>query len=58
MSARDITQPTISQYINQLKIDKQKLVTFLNRMGYPSSSSDTFTKLCDKLQEIPSPNQE
>lgn len=51
-----IPQPTISEYIEQLKKDKQKLVNFLNRMGYPSSSNDTFTTMCDKLQLIPTPS--
>lgn len=52
----DIVQPTVSEYIEQLKKDKQKLVNFLNRMGYPSSSNDTFTTMCDKLQFIPTPS--
>lgn len=56
MAEREIPQPTISEYIEQLKKDKHKLVTYLNRIGYPSSDTQTFTYLCDKLQDIPTPS--
>ena len=56
MALRDITQPTITEYLDQLDTDKHKLVTFLNNAGLPSSDNQTFTYLIPKLDFIPTGN--
>lgn len=44
--------PTIEQQINQLKIDKQNLVSELNNMGVEASNNETFTSLTPKVGKI------
>lgn len=56
MAFRNITQPTITEYLDQLDSDKHKLVTFLNNRGFPSSDNQTFTILIPKLDFLPSGN--
>ncbi len=43
---------TTQDYINQLKIDKQNLVTMLNNMGVEASENETFTALTPKVGKI------
>lgn len=44
--------PTTQDYINQLKIDKQNLVSMLNGMGVEASNNETFTSLTPKVGKI------
>ena len=43
---------TTQEYINQLKIDKQNLVSKLNEMGVEANNSETFTSLVPKISTI------
>lgn len=43
---------TTQDYINQLKIDKQNLVSMLNNMGVEATNSETFTSLTPKVGKI------
>lgn len=43
---------TTQDYINQLKIDKQNLVSMLNGMGVEASNNETFTSLTPKVGKI------
>lgn len=43
---------TTQDYINQLKIDKQNLVSMLNNMGVEANNSETFTSLTPKVGKI------
>ena len=43
---------TTQQYIDQLKIDKQNLVSMLNNMGVEASNNETFTSLTPKIGTI------
>lgn len=43
---------TTQDYINQLKIDKQNLVSMLNNMGVEASNDETFTSLTPKVGKI------
>lgn len=43
---------TTQDYINQLKIDKQNLVSMLNTMGVEASNTETFTALTPKVGKI------
>jgi N-acetylneuraminic acid mutarotase len=43
---------TTQDYINQLKIDKQNLVSMLNNMGVEASGNETFTSLTPKVGKI------
>lgn len=43
---------TTQDYINQLKVDKQNLVTMLNNMGVEATDNETFTSLTPKVGKI------
>lgn len=43
---------TTQDYINQLKKDKQNLVTMLNNMGVEATDNETFTSLTPKVGKI------
>ena len=43
---------TTQDYINQLKIDKENLVSMLNNMGVEASNNETFTSLTPKVGKI------
>lgn len=43
---------TTQDYIDQLKIDKQNLVSILNNMGVEANNSETFTSLTPKVGKI------
>lgn len=43
---------TTQDYINQLKIDKQNLVSMLNNMGVEANENETFTALAPKVGKI------
>lgn len=43
---------TTQEYIDQLKIDKQNLVSMLNNMGVEASNNETFTSLTPKVGKI------
>lgn len=43
---------TTQEYINQLKIDKQNLVSMLNNMGVEATNNETFTSLTPKVGKI------
>ena len=43
---------TTQDYINQLKVDKQNLVSMLNNMGVEATESETFTSLTPKVGKI------
>lgn len=43
---------TTQDYINQLKIDKQNLVSMLNDMGVEADNNETFTSLTPKVGKI------
>lgn len=43
---------TTQDYINQLKIDKQNLVSMLNNMGVEANNTETFTSLTPKVGKI------
>ena len=43
---------TTQDYINQLKIDKQNLVSMLNGMGVEANDNETFTSLTPKVGKI------
>lgn len=43
---------TTQDYIDQLKIDKQNLVSMLNNMGVEATDSETFTALAPKVGKI------
>ena len=43
---------TTQDYINQLKIDKQNLVSMLNTMGVEANNNETFTALTPKVGKI------
>lgn len=43
---------TTQDYINQLKIDKQNLVSMLNNMGVEATNTETFTSLTPKVGKI------
>ena len=43
---------TTQDYIDQLKVDKQNLVTMLNNMGVEATDNETFTSLTPKVGKI------
>ena len=43
---------TTQDYINQLKIDKENLVSMLNNMGVEASNNESFTSLTPKVGKI------
>ena len=43
---------TTQDYINQLKVDKQNLVSMLNNMGVEATDNETFTSLTPKVGKI------